>query len=124
MTAGNDERSEYEPYCITIKKPYGRGVVYREQVDLQIEKHIKPLFAIADRRYEIDSKGILHAHMLGFRRAGTEYTKPRIRYWSIDIQPCRNMEAWVSYIQKDSTNLAEEDELLLRHYSYHNNMFM
>lgn len=109
-------------YCITIKHMNAKVIDYKEDLDKFIDKHYRGVVEIIFVAYEEDSKHKLHAHILA-KGLSWDIKFKGIRYWSTFIRADKTYEKWLSYCKKYARNHDEQEQILLRHFSYHNNMF-
>lgn len=108
-------------YCITLKHQNNRVIDYRSDYDDFIFKHY-PMLKIIHIAYEIDKSHKLHAHVLARGKAGLSFRN--VRYWHTYIREDQRYEKWLHYCTKYAKNMDEQDQILLSHYSYHNNLFL
>jgi len=110
----------YDPtlpcFAITIKPMSRSKVYYQHDLQLFITKHIWPYYDILHTVFEMDSKNVLHAHMIA-NGGPNIFNHRKIRYWSQDIQQLspEDVPRWVSYIQKDVKNIDTQEQVLWKH---------
>lgn len=123
MTNGN-ARSDCRYYAITIKHMNKNCIDYKEDLDAFLNKHIieaNPNIVIKSQTYEQDSQHRLHMHILAESLCPIKVRS--IRYWAVDVQSTGTPEIWDRYIHKHASNQDEQDQILLSHWAYHNNIF-
>lgn len=107
-------------YSITIKPLSRSKVYYKHDLEQFIKKHYGQLFIIIVT-YEVDHLQVLHAHILA--KGKTDFQIKNVRYWHQYCEKTRLYERYISYCKKHARNQDEQDQILLRHWSYHDNLF-
>jgi len=107
-------------YAVTIKPVLQDRTYYYNDINDVISQRLKR-FKRHKQVWELDHKGILHAHLLCSGDVGIKYKLIHLYGWHIHIQPLATTaekRKWENYLTKD-----KDIDVCLRHISMHQNLF-